>query len=143
MVMHFAQVLCNSYGNKFAIIAHTLISKVQPICSLFCAYFGYSKNDRKRVIAENLLKKTFQRKWGHLAAVSCSPNTPRLGGVGFVIWLTGKPRRAWHRCMGVWELEVSVTSCGGAAIGGSLKWQPTNPTPPNLGVFGLHDTAVI
>ena len=34
------------------------------------------------------------------AAVSCSPDVYRLGGVGFGFWLTGKQGRAWHRCMG-------------------------------------------
>ena len=34
-----------------------------------------------------------------IAAVSCSPNGYRLGGVKFGFWLTGKLGRAWHRCM--------------------------------------------
>ena len=34
-----------------------------------------------------------------IAAVSCSPITPRLGGVKMGIWLMGKLGRAWHRCM--------------------------------------------
>ena len=32
----------------------------------------------------------------HLAAVSCSLNTPRLGGVKIGFWLTGKLGRAWY-----------------------------------------------
>ena len=40
-------------------------------------------------------------KW--VAAVSCSPDAYRFGGVGFGFWLTGKLGRAWHRCMdGAW-----------------------------------------
>ena len=35
-----------------------------------------------------------------LAAVSCSSNGARSGGVGFVFWLTGKLGRACHWCMG-------------------------------------------
>ena len=35
-----------------------------------------------------------------IAAVSCSPDPYRLGGVKFVFWLTGELGRAWHRCMG-------------------------------------------
>ena len=35
-----------------------------------------------------------------LAAVSCSSDTYRLGGVGLGCWLMGKLGRAWHRCMG-------------------------------------------
>ena len=34
------------------------------------------------------------------AAVSCSPDVYRLGGVGFRFCLTGKLGRAWHWCMG-------------------------------------------
>ena len=34
------------------------------------------------------------------AAVSCSPVTYLLGGVGFVSRTTGKLGRAWHGCMG-------------------------------------------
>ena len=35
----------------------------------------------------------------HLAAVSCSAVPYRLGGVGFVFWMTGKLGRAW---VGAW-----------------------------------------
>ena len=34
------------------------------------------------------------------AAVSCSADGAMLGGAGLVSGMTGKPRRAWHRCMG-------------------------------------------
>ena len=73
------------------------------------------------------------------AAVSCSPNAYRLGGVGFGFWLTGKLGRAlhqcmaflagpagpcmggaWHRCMcGAWRCTAS--SMGGVPDGGWVK----------------------
>ena len=41
------------------------------------------------------------------AAVSCSPVTPMLGGVGFGFWLTGKPGRAWVGALvGAWHLDL-------------------------------------
>ena len=43
------------------------------------------------------------------AAVWCSSNAYRLGGVDRCIFVTGEPRRAWHRCMGAWH--------GGLALG--------------------------
>ena len=45
-----------------------------------------------------------------LAAVSCSLNTPRLGGVGFGSGLTGKLGRAW---VGAWVVHgVGVRGVG-------------------------------
>ena len=44
-----------------------------------------------------------------IAAVSCSATGPGLGGFGFGFWLTGKPCRAWHRCMGgAWGLCMGL-----------------------------------
>ena len=45
------------------------------------------------------------------AAVSCSPDAYTLGGVGLGIWLTGKPGRAWHRCMAL------LAVCMGFGVG--------------------------
>ena len=39
-----------------------------------------------------------------------SPDAYRLGGVDRCILVTGKPGRAWHRCMGAWH--------GGVVVGG-------------------------
>ena len=42
----------------------------------------------------------FFKKAKPIAAVSCSLDTLRLGGVGFVFWLMGKLGRAW---VGAWR----------------------------------------
>ena len=31
-----------------------------------------------------------------------------LGGAGLGFWLTGKPRRAWHRCMGLVKIKGNI-----------------------------------
>ena len=37
------------------------------------------------------------------AAVWCSADMAWPGGVDRCIFVTGKPRRAWHPCMGAWH----------------------------------------
>ena len=51
--------------------------------------------------------------FNNTAAVSCSPDVYRLGGVGFGSGTTGKLGRAWHRCM-----VIYVDGCGLALVGG-------------------------
>ena len=85
--------------------------------------------------------------WG--AAVSCTPNLYRLGGVGFVFWLTGKLGCAWHSCMASlhgWCMVWCVFQGGGGVKCHSRipclpVNQNTNPTPPNLYRSRLDDTA--
>ena len=52
------------------------------------------KNPQKTVTCN--LSNYFQRP----AAVLCSSVSYRLGGVELCIFVTGKSRHAWHRCMG-------------------------------------------
>ena len=55
----------------------------------------------------------------NLAAVSCSPDVYRLGGVGFGSGTTGKPGRAWRWCLGAWWPDFGeVTSYGGVLLPG-------------------------
>ena len=57
-----------------------------------------------------------------IAAVSCSLDPNRLGGVGFGSGTTGKPCRAWHFWLGqldrAWCMAVHVASCMGGVPAG-------------------------
>ena len=66
------------------------------------------------------------------AAVSCSPVAYMLGGVKMGLGSTGKPRRAWHRCMGGIAHEMGFIGsymhhpCTDAMHGAAC---PSTPTP--------------
>ena len=64
-----------------------------------------------------------------ISAVSCSLNTPRLGGVGFWFgfWLTGRLGRAW---VSAWVVS-GLWWWGGGWCGIMWNWKlPPSPTPP-------------
>ena len=55
--------------------------------------------DEKTFFRQTEINESTEETNCYLAAVSCSLSVPRLGGVKFGFWLTGKLGRAW---VGAW-----------------------------------------
>ena len=62
-------------------------------------FFNFSFQRQKQEFRKTETWKPGIQKERDMAAVSCSPDAYRLGGVGFGFWLTGKLGHAW---VGAW-----------------------------------------